>query len=171
MVERALYITQVTAVAILLSTSVAVLAGTSGETTVEKEKTPTELLLGQPAQDAIYAGMWSYHFIHDDDSYQTTHNLLGVTYKGIFAGTFENSNAERVWAIGWQRDIYHITMDAISIDMGYRAGLMHGYGNLQIFNTGIFPIAQLYSDLTYKRLGIQLTWAGSAVTAGFMFRF
>ena len=158
-------------VTIILSPPVSVLAGTSGEIAREKEKTFTQFILGQPAQDAIYAGMWSYHFIHDDDSYQTTHNLLGLTYKGIFAGTFKNSNAERVWAIGWQRDIYTMTMNAISIDMGYRAGLMHGYDNLQIFDTGIFPIVQLYSDVTYKRLGIQLTWAGSAITAGFMFRF
>ena len=172
MLEKALYLTQMfMVVVIILSTPVLMLAGTSEEISTEKEKTATEFLLGQPAKDAIYAGMWSYHFIEDDDSYQSTHDLLGLTYKGIFAGTFENSKNERVWAIGFQRDMYSIKKDAISIDMGYRAGLMHGYDNLQIFDTGIFPLIQLYSDLTYKRLGIQLTWAGSAVTAGFIFRF
>lgn len=171
MLERVLHLTQFMVLAIILSTPVLVLADTSGEIPIGKEKTFTQFLLGQPAQNSIYAGMWSYHFIEDDDSYQTTHNLLGLTYKGIFAGTFENSKSENVWAIGCQRDMYNMTMDAISIDMGYRVGLMYGYDNLQLFNTGIFPLIQLYSDLTYKRLGIQLAWAGSAVTAGFIFCF
>lgn len=161
---------QFVVVAIILSTPVSVLAGTSEEVSRKKGKTFTQFLLGQPAQDSIYAGMWSEHFINDDDSYQETHSLLGVTYKGIFAGTFENSHSDRVWTIGWQRDIYTVTNDAISIDMGYRAGLMHGYDSMQIFDTGISPLVQLYSDLTYKRFGVQLSWAGSVVTVGFLFR-
>lgn len=162
---------QFVVMAIVFSTPVPVLACTSVEVSEEKGKSFTQFLHGQPAQNSIYAGMWSEHFINDDDEYQETHSLLGLTYKGVFAGTFENSHSDRVWAIGWQRDVYSIIRDEISIDIGYRAGLMHGYDSMQIFDTGIFPIVQLYTDLTYKRFGVQLSWAGSVVTAGLLFRF
>ena len=158
-------------IVIMLSTPVSGVAVTSGVTPLEKGKPVTQFLLGRAAADSIYVGMWSYHFIDDDDSYQSNHSLFGLTYKGVFAGTFANSNSETVWAIGCQRDMYKMRVEAISIDIGYRAGLMHGYDNLQLFNTGIFPLIQLYSDLTYKQFGVQLAWAGSAVTAGFIVRF
>lgn len=35
-----------------------------------------DFVVGQPAQDTIYLGMWSHHFIDNDDDYRTTHNLL-----------------------------------------------------------------------------------------------
>ena len=128
-------------------------------------------LLGHPANDSIYLGMWSYHVINDDESYQNTHNLIGVTYKGVFAGTFENSHDNRTWAVGFQRDVYQTVLGELSMDVGYRLGLMHGYDKMEIGDTGIFPLLQLYSDIRYKKVGVQLSWAGSVVTAGLFLRF
>ena len=130
-----------------------------------------DFLLGEPAQDSIYLGMWSYHFIDDDDDYTNTHNLFGLVYKGIFLGTFLNSHEDRAWALGLQRDVYRTKVDMIDVDIGYRFGLMHGYDNLQLFDSELFPLLQVYSDLSYEKLGIQFSWAGTVITAGFFIRF
>ncbi len=130
-----------------------------------------DFLRGQPAQDSIYLGMWSYHFIDDDDDYTNTHNLLGLVYEGIFLGTFLNSHEDRAWALGIQRNVYSTKINLLDMDIGYRLGLMHGYDNLQLFDSEIFPLLQVYSDFSYEKLGVQFSWAGSVVTAGFFIRF
>lgn len=128
-------------------------------------------LLGDPASDSIYLGMWSYHAVDDDESYSSTHNLIGITYKSVFAGTFENSHDNRAWAVGFQRDVYRTALSELSVDMGYRLGMMYGYEKLEIYDSGIFPLLQLYSDISYKKIGAQIAWAGSVVTAGLFLRF
>ncbi len=130
-----------------------------------------EFVVGHPADDTIYLGMWSYHFIDNDDDYQTTHNLLAITYRGYFGGTFINSLDDRTWGAGVQRDVYRTEMGIFSMEIGYRLGLLYGYDSMQIANTGLFPLLQVYSDLHYEHVGVQFAWAGSTVTAGFFFRF
>lgn len=137
----------------------------------ERQQGFWDLLWGIPAENSINLGMWSYHFIDNDDSYRTTHNLIAITYKGIFGGTFENSNDDRTWTAGIQRDVYHTNLGVLSVDMGYRFGLMYGYDKMEIFNSGIFPLLQVYSNLRYKRVGVQFSWAGSVVTAGCILHF
>ena len=134
-------------------------------------QTVYDFLLGQPAPDSIYLGMWSYHFIDDDDDYTNTHNLLGLVYKGFFLGTFLNSREERAWALGLQRNVYRTKVDLFDLDIGYRLGVMHGYENLQLFDSELFPLLQIYSDISYEKLGVQFSWAGSVITAGFFVRF
>ena len=130
-----------------------------------------DFVVGQPADDTIYLGMWSYHFIDNDDDYQTTHNLLAITYHGFFGGTFINSLDDRAWGAGVQRDVYGTELGIFSMEIGYRLGLLYGYDSMQMANTGLFPLLQVYSDLHYEHVGVQLAWAGSTVTAGFFFRF
>lgn len=135
------------------------------------EKTAMELFWGEPAMDTLYLGMWSYHFVDDDDEYQTNHNLIGLAFKGFYFGTFENSRDDRAWSGGVQRDVYRTTWGPISMEMGYRAGILYGYEKMQIGNSELFPLIQLYSDIRYKNVGMQFAWAGSAFTAGFLIRF
>ncbi len=137
----------------------------------ETEKTAMELFWGEPAMDTLYLGMWSYHFVDDDDEYQTTHNLIGLAFKGFFFGTFENSRDDRAWSGGVQRDVYRTTWGPISMEAGYRAGILYGYEKMEIGNSGLFPLIQLYSDIRYKNVGMQFAWGGSALTAGFLIRF
>lgn len=130
-----------------------------------------EFVVGQPAQDTIYLGMWSHHFIDNSDDYQTTHNLLAITYRGFYGGTFQNSLDDRTWGAGIQRDVYRTNLDSISIEIGYRLGILYGYDSMEVYDTGLFPLLQLYSDLHYKNVGVQFSWAGSVVTVGFLVRF
>ncbi len=129
------------------------------------------LLWGEPGEDTIMLGMWSYHFVDNDDSYQTNNQLLAVSYKGYYAGTFINSHDNRTWSLGVERDIYRAGMDSLAVSVGYRAGIMYGYETMQIFETKLFPLFQVYTNLSYKWVGVQLTWAGSVVTSGFVFKF
>ncbi len=128
-------------------------------------------LWGQPSMDSAYLGMWSYHFVDDNEEYQSTHDLIGFTYKGVFLGTFENSRNDRTWGGGLQRDIYRTTWGILSTEIGYRLGVMYGYDKMELYDSGLFPLLQLYSDVRYKNLGIQFSWGGSALTAGFLIRF
>jgi len=128
-------------------------------------------LWGVPAEDTILLGMWAYHFVDNDDSYQTSNKLLGLSYKGYYAGTFKNSHDNRTWSVGFQRDIYRTEVHFLSISAGYRAGLMYGYETMQIYETKLFPLFQVYTNLSFKRAGVQLSWAGSVLTAGFIVKF
>lgn len=98
--------------------------------------------------------MWSHHFIDNSDDYQTTHNLLAITYRGFYGGTFQNSLDDRTWGVGIQRDVYRTNLDIISIEIGYRLGILYGYDSMEVYDTGLFPLLQLYSDLHYKNVGV-----------------
>ena len=130
-----------------------------------------DFVVGQPADDTIYLGMWSYHFIDNDDDYETAHKLLALTYRGYFAGTFINSLSDRTVGAGLQRDMYRTELGILSLEIGYRLGLMYGYDSMQVANTGLFPLLQVYSDFHFEHFGVQFAWAGSTVTAGLLFRF
>lgn len=128
-------------------------------------------IIGEPAESALYLGMWSYHFINDSEEYRTDHDLLGFSYKGYFLGTFMNSLDNRSWSGGLQRDVYRGRNGDFALRYGYRAGLVYGYDELSMFDSKLFPMIQLYADLSYKRVGVQLSWAGSAALIGFFLRF
>lgn len=128
------------------------------------------VLPGEPARNSIYLGMWSYHFWGDSD-YRTDNQLIGGVYRGCYAGTFINSHDDRTTSIGWQRDFYTRTREDFRLDVGYRFGIMHGYDEFSIGNSKLFPLLQFYADVAYKQVGVQFTWVGQAVTAGFLIRF
>ena len=78
----------------------------------------------------------------------------------------KNSHDNQTWSLGVQRDIYRTEIEFLSVSVGYRAGLMYGYETMQLFDTKLFPLFQVYTNLSYKKAGIQLTWAGSVLTKG-----
>jgi len=128
------------------------------------------LLKGQPAPDSLYLGMWSWHFINDDDRYRSQHHLIGISLQGVFFGTFLNSHSDRSWAGGWQRDIHTQRYGDLSLQTGYRIGLVYGYDELSLGGSKVFPLVQMYSDISYRDIGVQLSWAGSVFLAGFFLR-
>jgi len=130
----------------------------------------SDFLKGEEASTALYAGMWSRHFINNDDDYLSNHDLLGLCYRGMFVGTFRNSHGNRGWGAGVQRDVYRGSVRDASWRFGYRAGIVYGYEELSLFDTKLFPFVQTYADLSYKKGGVELSWAGSTVLIGFFWR-
>jgi hypothetical protein len=159
------------AAALLVFCSVSCAAASADEEPTAEDKGVLNAIWGQASMDTAYLGMWSYHFVDDDDEYQTTHDFLGLTYKGIFGGTFENSRADRTWALGVQRDFYRTAWGPFNTEIGYRFGMMYGYEKMQLWDSGLFPLFQVYTDVRYKNIGLQFSWGGSAVTFGFLIRY
>lgn len=128
---------------------------------------------GEMGKDAIFLGMWSEHFIAGNEGHNTNNDLLGISYAGFYAGSFRNSDYDRSWAVGVQRDFYRKRWAGgdLRFDAGYRFGILHGYESYQIGNSKLFPMLQVYGDVSYKRVGVQFSWAAEVVTAGFFFRF
>lgn len=126
---------------------------------------------GRPARDHIYLGMWTVHLQPGKDQ-ENTNNLIGMTYDGYFGGTFINTHGDRTWSAGWQRTLFQERYGDIEVEAGYRAGMMYGYRKfLNLYDTGFFPLLQTVLDIDYKGFGVQLSWAGVVVTAGFYYRF
>jgi hypothetical protein len=134
------------------------------------ERSWSEVVWGQRAADKLYLGLWSHHFLDGDDGHRTDNDLIGVAYRGWFLGTFVNSDDDRSYSAGVQRDVYRRSAGNIRFDAGYRLGLLYGYDSYQIGNSKLFPALQLYGDLSFYRLGVQFSWAAEVVTAGFFLR-
>jgi len=141
----------------------------------QRRESVLSYLWGAPSPNAIYLGTWSHHFNEESrrNNRQTNH-LVGLSYNGYYAGTFLNSNNDRVWSAGVQRTLASSQLGAVNLSAGYRLGLMHGYDERLTSLAGktpLFPILQLTLDATVKNVGVQLSWAGSVVTAGFTYHF
>jgi hypothetical protein len=142
----------------------------SGEAQKDRERSWLDVIIGEPGKNNLYFGMWSYHFLKGNDEYETDNNLIGISYGGYFFGSFINSYDDRAWSVGVQRDVYEDRWRWLNLEAGYRAGLLYGYDAITIPNTKLGPLFQVYTDVRYRRFGLQFTWAWEVVTAGFFIR-
>ena len=117
---------------------------------------------GVKARDALLLGMWSIHLdgtgeYFGDGRNNDQNHLLGIQYYGLTAGTFINSKDDRAWFFGPGREVYsHNFTDDTRFDIGYRFGLLYGYGD-ELTNVGgmsVFAIATF--GISWKRLGFDL---------------
>jgi hypothetical protein len=113
-------------------------------------------LWGSKAANAFYAGSWSYH-LHKNDERNNNNKLLAITYRGVFAGTFDNSFNKRSYALGVQRTWYQKQWGDLELTAGYRLGGVSGYGNRYINLAGITPNAQLLLGTSYKNFGVEFS--------------
>ena len=98
--------------------------------------------------------------------------LIAGTYKGYFAGTFINSFYDRGYALGIQRmwDTEQLS-DNFKNSVGYRLGLVSGYDERLApiaAKTPVLPFPQIIDDITWKHVGIELSWCVDTVSAGFV---
>lgn len=135
-----------------------------------REPSWVDIIVGEPSQDNLYLGMWSHHFLKGNEEYQTQNNLVGLSYHGYYFGTFINSYDDRAWSAGLQRDVYSDRWRWLKLEGGYRSGLLYGYDAITLGDTKLGPLFQLYADVSYRRWGLQFSWALEVVTAGFLVR-
>ena len=117
---------------------------------------------GKKGRDALLLGMWSLHvdgtgeYLGNGSNNDQNH-LLGIQYYGLSAGTFINSKDDRAWYFGPAREVYsHNFTDDTRFDIGYKLGLLYGYGD-ELINVGgmsLFAIATF--GVSWKRLGFDL---------------
>jgi len=90
---------------------------------------------GKKARNAALLGMWSIHVDGTGEYFGNGSNndqgeLVGIQYWGLAAGTFMNSKDDRAWFFGPAREVYSYNFTDFSrFDIGYKFGLLYGYGD------------------------------------------
>jgi hypothetical protein len=133
------------------------------ETTKEKtDKSLWEKIKGEKARDALLLGMWSIHadgtgeYFGDGRNNDQNH-LAGIQYYGLTAGTFINSKDDRAYHAGLAREVYsHNYNENTRFDIGYKFGLLFGYGDDLINVAGISVFAGAYFGISWKRAGLDI---------------
>jgi len=130
-----------------------------------KEKTDKSLwqkIKGKKARDALLLGMWSIHadgtgeYFGDGRNNDQNH-LAGIQYYGLTAGTFINSFDDRAYYTGLAREVYsHNYSKNTRLDIGYKFGLLFGYGDDLINVAGISVFAGAYFGISWKRAGLDI---------------
>lgn len=111
----------------------------------------------------IYLGMWTSHFRYLREGLANNW-LVGVGWRGYYAGTFINSYGKRAFAAGIERIVTRGGPGESVIPMlGYRLGLVSGYDSRFMSIAGktpVLPMAQLTGALEMGPTGIGVAWSG-----------
>ena len=133
------------------------------ETTKEKtDKSLWEKIKGKKGRDALLLGMWSIHadgtgeYFGDGRNNDQNH-LIGIQYYGLTVGTFINSKDDRAYSAGLAREIYSLNFNKNTrFDIGYKFGLLWGYGDDLINVAGMSVFAGAYLGISWKRAGLDI---------------
>ncbi len=129
-------------------------------------------LKGEPIGTNVYLGLWSYHFKPSARANDNQVNKeIGVSYKGFYATTFENSYYNQTYSVGIQRTIWqHDIGQRGACAIGYRAGIMYGYDRRLSTLAGVFkylPFTLPYFDLQFGHVGAEFQYFWSGASMGF----
>lgn len=154
------------------------------KTSTKKTFHPIEFLKGHRPDDALLAGMWSFHFDGEGEfskyfyntsnpkNFNEVNNLVGLQYASLFAATFTNSHDRQTFLAGVTRNIINKELGKSNLffQSGYRAGIIYGYGD-QFPNLGGFsPVIFLTAGLKYKIFGVELNYAPGTPVVGVVTR-
>ena len=126
------------------------------------DKSLWEKIKGKKARDALLLGMWSIHVdgtgeYFGDGRNNDQNHLIGIQYYGLTAGTFINSKDDRAYHAGLAREVYsHNYSKNTRFDIGYKLGLLFGYGDDLINVAGISVFAGAYFGISWKRAGLDI---------------
>jgi hypothetical protein len=126
---------------------------------------------GEPTR--IYVGMWTWHM--KDVRRPIDNNwLVGVVYRGFFAGTYINSFGKRAYTAGIQRSFAQLGENRTRAWFGYRVGAVSGYDGRFMgvaHKTPVLPIASAYAICERDGLGIELSYTFVVLSAALTYRF
>lgn len=138
------------------------------------DKACIEKWFGKPSYDSFYIGLWTLHLYDYKNINIYNNSLYLLAYKGFCAGTFMNCYGDRTYMLGVQRYFIDKPLGPFCTMLGYRAGFLYGY-NEQLFPLAgklkILPCCQIIYDLSWRNLGIELSYTGIIISAGFFIRF
>ena len=123
-----------------------------------------------------FLGMWSIHLDGTGEYLGTGSNndqnhLIGIQYYGLSAGMFINSKDDRSWFFGPAREVYsHNFTGDTRFDIGYKFGLLYGYGDDLINVGGMSVFAVAVFGISWKRVGFDLGIIPVGILTG-SFRF
>lgn len=148
----------------------------NNKVTQKSKKTTWDFIKGKAPENAMLLGMFTLHFNPNSlKKDRWSNDLIGGVYKGFFAGTLINSFNDRAYVFGIQRDVYTKKYsNNWQINSGYRLGLITGYDSRMTKvadKTKVLPFPEIYSDFMYKKVGVELSWSVSVITAKFIVHF
>ena len=126
------------------------------------DKSLWEKIKGKKARDALLLGMYSIHVDGTGEYFGDGRNndqghLAGIQFYGLTAGTFINSFDDRAWYAGMAREVYSRNYSKNTrFDIGYKFGLLWGYGDDLINVAGMSVFAGAYFGASWKRAGIDI---------------
>jgi hypothetical protein len=125
-----------------------------------------------PENRVIWAG-WSLHlrWAHQGFFYD---GLVGVAYRGVFAGAFTTSYEDWGFLAGIERKWFGAERGPLAGMLGFRTGLIYGYDEQLGWMAGKSPILPMFQPMLYGRLGpltadVTYTWVVVSITAGLRF--
>jgi hypothetical protein len=126
---------------------------------------------GKPAL-RVHTGMWTMHFRDMQRGVEANH-LLGVTWRGFYAVTFTNSFDKRAYSGGIEQTPFSRDAGPLTLNLGYRAGLVSGYDERFHKLAGrspVIPVVQLRAGVDAGPGGVELSWAGVVTSVSCNFR-
>ena len=128
---------------------------------------------GYTPRNSLYLGMWTYHYMmtrpFKDRNWKN--QLIGFNYHSLFIGTIKNSYSERGYIVALRRDFYQKQVGHFYFNAGYMLGLVSGYKDGQMSSitkyTPVIPIPQIFWDMSYKRIAIEIAMIPSVASVGF----
>ncbi len=127
---------------------------------------------GEAPAPSIYLGMWTRHLTHTGIS---NNEAFGGSWRGLFGGTFINSYHTRSYALAMERRVVRRDVGPLTLNAGYRVGLIQGYDRRLLPVAGrvpVVPLVQLTGDaMMGDRFGLQASFCVKVVTWGGVVRF
>lgn len=121
----------------------------------------------------VYVGLWTTHF-RDITRGMRQNWLVGVSWRGMYGGTFVNSFGNRSFTAGIQRTLARGADGTIIPRVGYRLGLVTGYDEefwSLAGKTPVLPFPQLLGGFDSGMAGVELGIAPLIATFGPNLRF
>jgi hypothetical protein len=121
----------------------------------------------------LYLGMWTKH-LKDRDRPIDSNWLVGVSFRGIYGGTFRNSFGRRAYAAGLQRTFATASRGPFEGSLGFRVGLVSGYDGrfMRIArDVPVLPMAQVFVNLDYHRVGVEVSYTILVTSLAMSYRF
>ncbi len=127
---------------------------------------------GDAPQTSLYLGLWTRHLTHGGTD---NNDGVGASWRGLFGGTFMNSYHTRSYALAAERRVAGRRTGPLTLNAGYRVGLIRGYDSRFLPVAGrvpVIPFVQIVGDAMMKdRFGVQVSFCVKVVSWGGVVRF
>ena len=136
------------------------------------------ILWGKTPRSAMLIGMWTYHYSRTHPFSAGTNwqqNMIAFNYKSFFLGTFSNTYFRQSVVTGVRRLLWEKQFGAWHMATGYHAGFIYGYrdGHGMFLSkwSPVIPMVQLFYDITYHNVGMEIGAVPGLFSAGVKVRF
>lgn len=108
------------------------------------------------ADDAVFFGVYTKHLDNRSDVNEDN-QIIGIKYRNFFATTFENSDYNRSWFLGYYFETKRKKFkNDIYVKGNLYLGASYGYDDVDFDVGGWYPAAVPTFEIGYKRVSLEL---------------